>query len=56
MYPNPIVTEIKLLENFYLAEDYHQDYAKNNTLKYKFYRSSCGRDNRLKKVWGQYKN
>ena len=31
MYPNPIVTEIKLLENFYLAEDYHQDYYELNS-------------------------
>ena len=40
---------------FWIAEKYHQDYAVNNPLKYKFYRTSCGRDNRLKKVWGEYK-
>ncbi len=40
---------------FWIAEKYHQDFAVRNPLKYNFYRSSCGRDNRLKKVWGEYK-
>ncbi len=40
---------------FWLAEEYHQDFADKNPLKYNFYRTSCGRDNRLKKVWGGYK-
>ena len=40
---------------FWEAEKYHQDFAIKNPLKYKFYRTSCGRDNRLKKVWGDYK-
>ena len=39
---------------FWLAENYHQDFAVKNPLKYNFYRTSCGRDNRLKKVWGEY--
>ena len=39
---------------FWMAEDYHQDFAEKNPLKYNFYRASCGRDNRLKKVWGKY--
>ena len=39
---------------FWIAEDYHQDFAVKNPLKYNFYRTSCGRDNRLKKVWGEY--
>ena len=41
---------------FWLAEDYHQDFAEKNPLKYNFYRVSCGRDNRLKKVWSDYNN
>ena len=40
---------------FWLAENYHQDFAVKNPLKYKFYRTSCGRDNRLKKIWGDIK-
>ena len=36
---------------FWLAEEYHQDFAVKNPLKYNFYRTRCGRDNRLKKVW-----
>ena len=37
---------------FWIAEEYHQDFAVKNPLKYNFYRASCGRDNRLKKIWG----
>jgi len=39
---------------FWIAEKYHQDFAIRNPLKYNFYRKSCGRDNRLNKVWGEY--
>lgn len=37
---------------FWIAEGYHQDYHLKNKLKYKFYRTTCGRDARVKKVWG----
>ena len=47
--------DIVELKAFWLAENYHQDFAVKNPLKYNFYRTSCGRDNRLKKVWGEYK-
>jgi len=40
---------------FWIAEKYHQDFAVKNPLKYSFYRTSCGRDNRLNKIWGEYK-
>lgn len=33
-------------------ESYHQDYYKNNSVRYNFYRWSCGRDKRLKEIWG----
>ncbi|MDR9436781.1 MAG: peptide-methionine (S)-S-oxide reductase MsrA [Thiohalophilus sp.] len=33
-------------------ESYHQDYYKKSSLRYKFYRLSCGRDNRLEEIWG----
>ena len=47
--------EILEAKTFWIAEKYHQDFADKNPLKYNFYRTSCGRDNRLKKVWGEYK-
>ncbi|MFO7780642.1 MAG: peptide-methionine (S)-S-oxide reductase MsrA [Spirochaetia bacterium] len=47
-----IVTEIDTLEMFYPAEDYHQNYYKRNPVRYRFYRTSCGRDRRLEEVWG----
>ena len=48
--------EVLDTKDFWIAEEYHQDYAVKNPLKYKFYRTSCGRDNRLTKVWGEFKN
>ena len=48
-----IKVEIKNGAKFWLAEDYHQDYAIRNKLKYNFYRSSCGRDKRLEKIWNK---
>ena len=42
-------------KDFWIAENYHQDFAIKNPLKYNFYRTSCGRDKRLEKVWGEYK-
>lgn len=38
---------------FYPAEEYHQDYYKKNPIRYAYYRKSCGRDARLKAVWGE---
>ena len=49
----PIVTEITAATQFYPAEDYHQDYYKKNPLRYKYYRYSCGRDQRLEELWGK---
>ena len=39
-------------QTFYLAEEYHQDYYKKNPLRYNYYRFSCGRDARVKELWG----
>ena len=47
-----IKVEVKSKNKFWLAEDYHQDFAENNEFKYKFYRYSCGRDKRLDELWG----
>jgi peptide-methionine (S)-S-oxide reductase len=55
-FKEPVVTEVVLptgtAGTFYAAEDYHQDYYKKNPVRYNYYRSSCGRDARLKQLWG----
>lgn len=59
-----IVTPVKAAGTFWLAEDYHQDYYKGTNIvltrhgpkkqsnAYKFYREACGRDARVKELWG----
>ena len=48
----PIVTEIVKAGKFWPAEEHHQNYYKKEPLSYHFYREGCGRDARLKKLWG----
>ena len=48
----PLATPIRDAAPFWPAEDYHQDYYVKNPARYKFYRWNCGRDARLKAVWG----
>lgn len=48
-----VVTPVLPAAEFHLAEEYHQDYYKKNSLKYRFYRSRCGRDARLEELWGR---
>ena len=55
-FPNQkVVTPILNSSTFYPIkgnESYHQDYYKNNSVRYKYYRWSCGRDQRLRDIWG----
>ena len=48
-----IVTPVLPAQTFYNAEDYHQDYYKKHPIKYKGYRTGCGRDRRLNQLWGK---
>ncbi|HJL14447.1 MAG TPA: peptide-methionine (S)-S-oxide reductase MsrA [Sandaracinaceae bacterium LLY-WYZ-13_1] len=48
-----VVTEIVDAEPFWVAEDYHQDYYRTHPTRYRRYRAGCGRDRRLRELWGE---
>ncbi len=48
-----IVTAVEDAGPFYPAEEYHQDYYNKNPLRYNWYRYGCGRDARIKEIWGE---
>lgn len=51
-FKEPIVTQIVMAGPFYPAEDYHQDFYMKNPVRYNLYRTGCGRDARLRQLWG----
>jgi peptide-methionine (S)-S-oxide reductase len=52
-FSTPIVTQVAVASEFYPAEEYHQDFYKKNPVRYKFYKFTCGRAQRLESLWGK---
>lgn len=52
-FGKPVAVRIIARSAFYKAEGYHQNYARKNPVRYGFYRRGCGRDARLKQIWGR---
>ena len=50
-FTQAIATQIKPAKEFFKAEAYHQDYFKKNSLRYKMYKNSSGREKYLEKTW-----
>jgi peptide-methionine (S)-S-oxide reductase len=52
--PKTVVTEVLDAATFHPVEASHQDYYQKNPIRYRLYRSGCGRDRRLEAVWGDH--
>ena len=52
-FSTPIVTQVTAASEFYPAEEYHQDFYKKNPFRYKYYKFTCGRAQRLEALWGK---
>lgn len=52
VFGHPVVTPIRMATDFWPAETYHQDYHNKKSLRYRYYRNSCGRDKRVRALWG----
>jgi peptide methionine sulfoxide reductase msrA/msrB len=55
LFSKKIVTKIVQAKQFYPAEEYHQDFFKKNYIRYKIYRAGSGRDEFIKRIWGEDK-
>ena len=51
-FHTPVITAIQPVTPFYAAEEYHQQFYKKNPARYEAYRIGCGRDQRIKQLWG----
>jgi peptide-methionine (S)-S-oxide reductase len=51
-FKQPVVVKVTPAAVFYPAEPYHQDYHNTHSVQYRFYRWTCGRDARLRQIWG----
>jgi peptide-methionine (S)-S-oxide reductase len=51
-FSTPLVTQLTAASEFYPAEEYHQDFYKKNPIRYKYYKFTCGRAQRLESLWG----
>jgi len=52
-FSTPIVTQVTAASEFFPAEEYHQDFYKKNPIRYKYYKFTCGRAQRLESLWGK---
>ena len=52
-FSTPVVTQVVAASEFFPAEEYHQDFYKKNPIRYKYYKFTCGRAQRLESLWGK---